>query len=404
MTPDHSLTLLWKMETAFDQYDSDYLQSLIHLNNELSPLAELMLKMTNDEISDGISFGKELFVSISDPLLRTCIHHWIIAGIDSLYLPTERTQWIRQWRYIDTNHHPWIRYIRKYQLAVGLYFDSMLRDSLALFEQLAEEAKALNYLKGIEKCYFHIGLIYRCINQTEKARFYFDETLRVAKDRNSLRQINKANEAKKSLELSHWHINPLLRDIEQFLKQGQFRKARKLLLHSLRIRRAEGLSRAAQSETMYMALVSLAFGNEERFSSIYKACILDNVIKEKTISFAIEIGLNLPPTYIEELSFLRQILGITATTTLASAHFFGLNLNKVKDSDAVKVIQKLTQNMMGLTKEELCTDLWNYNYDPIIHDPKIYNLIYRVKKVFQCKDLIVATNGYYRINPKYLST
>lgn len=397
------IDLFWKMEDAFDQYDADYLQSLVDLNDEFSPLAAIVLKTTNNEIQSGIVFGKELFASIPDPLIRTCIHHWVIGSIDSLYLPAERAQWLNQWRYIDTNFHPWIRYIRKYQLAVGLYFDSLLRDSLALFEQLLDEAKALNYLKGIEKCYFHIGLIYRCINQTEKAHFYFDETLRVAKDRNSLRQITKVNEIKKSLNLSLWHLNPTLRDIECFLKQGHFRKARKLLLHSLKIRRAEGLSREAQSETMYLALVSLAFGHEERFSSIYRACISDNVIKEKTISLALDLGLSLPSSYLEELSFLRQILGITTTISLSSSHFLGVNLNKIKDAEAVKVIQKLTQTMTGLTKEELCTDLWNYNYDPVIHDPKIYNLIYRIKKVFQCKDLIVATSGYYRINPKYLN-
>jgi len=400
---NNPLHLFWTMEDAFDQYEVNYLQNLVDLKDEFSPLAALVLKTTNNQIQSGIVFGKELFESNSDPIIRTCIHHWVIGSIDSLYLPSERVNWLNQWRFINVNYHPWIRYIKKYQLAVGLYFDSLLRDSLALFEQLLDEAKVLNYQRGIEKCYFHIGLIYRCINQIEKAHFNFDETLRVANNRNSLRQINKVNDLKKSIDMSFWHLNPTLRDIEHYLKQGHFRKARKQLLHSLRIRRIEGLSREAQSETMYLALVSLAFNQQKRFSNIYDFCITDNVIKEKTISLALDLKLNLPSYYLEELTFLRQILGITRTITLSSSHFLGVNLNRIKDTEAVQVIQKLTQTIKGLTKKEMCNELWNYNYDPVIHDPKIYNLIYRIKKVFQCKDLIVANSGIYRINPKYLN-
>ncbi len=118
---------------------------------------------------------------------------------------------------------------------------------------------------------------------------------------------------------------------------------------------------------------------------------------------ALELGFEIPKCLDGELNFLRQILGITINSNAIHSEFLGVNLNKIKDTEAVTVIKKLNQNITGISKEDLCSSLWNYNYDPVIHDPKIYNLIYRIKKVFKCRDLIIAASGVYRINPKYLN-
>lgn len=400
----HIKEMLWKVEDAFDQNNESFFSNLLNENNEIQYISEFIIKIKNGFYNDAIVFGKELFLSVNEPIIRGFVHQWVLSCMDALYLPNERAQWIFRWSFIDSRQIPWLQFIKKYQIAVGLYFDGNLRDSLALFEQLINDGQQIGYLRGVEKSYFHIGLIYKCINQMEKSKINFNQALKIAQQRSSSRSLSKIEAQLRSLINSNWHVSPYLQEVENLLMQKKLRKARKLLLFALRIRRIEGVSRESRSETMYMALVSLAFGNVNRFSQIFNLKIRDNVIKEKTLSLALELGLTLDDNFIEELQFLRQILGITVSTSIVSSHFLGTNLNKIKDNEAVQVIQNLTKKAEGMSKEELCTNLWNYNYDPVIHDPKIYNLIYRIKKIFQCKDLIVAASGSYRINPKYMSS
>jgi len=395
------------VEDAFDQRHTEKLA--LYTNDpefRAHSFAALVQLIHQGQFNKAILFGKELFFKSTNSMEKAVIHHWVTGCLEVQGFVVEREQWLKQWHFMDSSSHPWLRFIKKYQWAVGLYFDSHLRESIALFEQLVEEARQCGYHRGLEKCYFHIALIYKCLNQFEKSQNYLKLSASIANQRQSFRQLEKISEVEKSLSRSVWHLDSLLAETERLLLKREYRRARKLILYALRVRRVEQRDYSASSESMYLALVSLAFNRLSRFLNIYHNHISDKLIKEKTLSLAIDLQLPLPEDLTHELKLLRQTLGINSMfvdSDRSSSEFLGVKLNKVTDPEAIKVVQYLIKKEMGLTKEELCTTLWNYSYDPVVHDPRIYNLIYRVKSVFQCKDMIIAKGGFYRINPKYLN-
>ena len=149
-----------------------------------------------------------------------------------------------------------------------------------------------------------------------------------------------------------------------------------------------------------MALVSLAFKHQNRFLFLYHS-LIDPIIKERTLSLSIELELELPTELTGELSYLRQTLGIQGFTQGKSSEVFGQRLTKINDPVVIKFLKLITENEIGCDKENLCKQLWNYDYDPVIHDPKIYKLIFKTKKILGTKDAILAAGGFYRMNQKY---
>jgi hypothetical protein len=400
----NQLRELWLLEQAFDQLDSVVLQQIIANQNSLSSLAKLVYLAGNDDLQAAIDYGRGEFESCKDPVEKGFIHHWVIGCMESLYQEDSRQLWLEKWSDIESwTEHPWLRFTKKYQMAIGLYFDSHFREALSLFEQLTEEARTMGYPRGQEKCLYHKALIYKCINHNERALGLIKRAKEIAQSRGSERGLLRIERVQQTLSDLSWHASLDLNTIEILLKENKNLAARKLLLHSLRQRRIEKREWGAYSEHMYMALVALSFGRLSRFEKIYRNHLKDNLIKEKTIGLAKQIGNQLPRYFTEELSYLRQIQGISSTLGGKTSEFLGVNLQKIKDHEVVAVIRSLSSSIEGMSKEQLCVKLWNYNYDPFLHDRRIYKLIHRIKNIFNCRDAIIAKGGLYRINPKYLN-
>jgi hypothetical protein len=397
------LQLFWQFELAFDQRDTKALQEQVQADSDFDKLAKLVQMVAEDNLHLAIDFGKDIFENTRDPLAKGFIHHWVIGCMESLYLQGPREIWFENWIQIENwSTYPWLRYLRKYQMAIGLYFESYFREALSLFEQLAEEARVMDYQRGQEKCLYHIGLIYKCLNYQEKALIFFGAARDLAISRDSFRMLVRIEEVLRTIRESFWSASRDLNAIETLLREKKNRAARKMLLHALRIRRVEKREWGAYSEHMYIALVSLSFGRFSRFDKIYQTYLKDNLVKEKLLSLAGQLGQKLSAHYITELAYLRQLQGVSATLAGVTSEFLGVNLLKVKDPEAVAVIRNLSSNVEGLTKEQLCFRLWNYNYDPLLHDRRIYKLVHRIKEIFNCRDAIIAKGGLYRINPKYI--
>jgi hypothetical protein len=395
---------LWCLEEYFDQRKTDDLIIDLKAQGHNQSLAYLVYLVGINDLSQAISYGKELFKITQDTLEKVFIHHWVIGCLETLYKEDERRLWFDHWNQIENwTHFSWAKYIKKYQMAVGLYFESHFREALSLFEQLVEEAKSMEYQRGVEKCLFHIALIHKCLNHYEACSHFLNDTKAIAQTRNSSRMLERIGQIQKTLNDLSWQASPDLHSVELLLCNKKNRAARRQLLHALKVRRIEKRSWGAYSELMYIAIVSLSFGNLKRFERIYKLHIKDNLIKERTLSLTKQISLDLPDYLNDELLYLRQVLGICSTRSEKSSEFLGINFNKIKDPEAINVIRNLSSKIEGMSKEELCVKLWNYDYDPTLHDRRIYKLIYRIKEIFRCSDAIIAKGGLYRINPKYLN-
>lgn len=69
------------------------------------------------------------------------------------------------------------------------------------------------------------------------------------------------------------------------------------------------------------------------------------------------------------------------------------------DSETESLISLLKSNKNGISKEQICSHLWNYNYDPSIHHSRVYVAISKVRKFYGSKKSVINSyGGLYKIN------
>lgn len=400
-----NLSLFLKIEDAYDQRNLSLLNDLCK-KTEIGPQLFSFFQLLYDSNPlDARIIGEQIFLHLKsqnyERELQGFMLQWIIVCTEMNFDETLRTKWLTEWSSITGwAQSKWCLLIRKYQFALNMYFQSSYRESLTLFEQFKDESISLQYDRGIERAHFHIALIYRNLGLPLKA----EESLILASDfaqkRSSMRMIERIGNLDLAIKDSSWSLNQNIKSIENLIKKKKYHAARKLVLYACRVRRIEKRSWGAESEALYLSLVSLAFQNKKRFLIIYKL-IKDPIIKERALSLSLAFELKLPKELDGELSFLRQMLGIQGYFQGKSSELFGQRISKINDLNVVNFLKLISENEMGCDKELICQKLWNYNYDPVIHDPKIYKLIFKTKKILGLKDAILSAGGSYKMNQKY---
>jgi len=398
------LQRLIKIEDAYDQRNMDEVDGLCELDyREINSFFKLMY---DDKFHEAADFGKQLFYKIKDNKssveLKTFILYWTTAAIEMNFNETIRNEWLLEWNQLEAwTYSPWCALIHKYQIALSKYFQNSYRESLAIFEQMFCESERIKYKRGMERSLFHQALIYRNIGLWQKAEIFLKEASALANKRNSIKMIERINLLQSSLCEQTWSLNGNIRIIEDLMRLKQYRAARKQLLFVCKLRRIEKRSWGAESEVLYLALLALAFQKTNRFIRLYKH-IQDPQVREKVVSFALKYELTLPPNIESELTYLRQTLGINGVSLGRASELFGKKISKIKNKDIVSFLKLISESENGCDKENLCKKIWNYDYDPTIHDPKIYKLVYKTKNELGLKDIIVVSDGSYRINEKYI--
>lgn len=400
-----SLQLFLDIENAFDQRDIKLLKSLCGKFENLPDLFRFFQMIYDQQFLEARLIGENLFFEIYEKTksreLQGFILQWIVACIEVNFDEILRNEWLMKWALVTGwSQSKWCLLLRKYQSALSMFFNSSYRESLVLFQQMEAESQHLQYERGEERALFHIALIYRNMGLPLKAEEYLKKTKMISQKRNSIRMLERIQSLDQSIKEKTWSLNQNTQNIEVLIGKKKFRAARKLVLHACRIRRYEKRSWGAESEALYLALVALAFQNEKRFLKIYNF-IQDPIVKERILSLSLDLNLNLPEEIKTELSFLRQSLGIHGYSQGSTAEVFGHQFSKIEDPVIKKFLKLIIENDQGCDKENLCKQLWNYDYDPVIHDSKIYKLIHKTKKTLGKKDAVLAVGGFYRMNQKY---
>lgn len=80
----------------------------------------------------------------------------------------------------------------------------------------------------------------------------------------------------------------------------------------------------------------------------------------------------------------------------------GTIIDKEKFGEIYLLISLLKNSTEGIEKQTICESLWNYSYNPTIHDSRIYKLINKARNLIGISDIIENLRGKYRLNIKYL--
>jgi hypothetical protein len=77
----------------------------------------------------------------------------------------------------------------------------------------------------------------------------------------------------------------------------------------------------------------------------------------------------------------------------------GVPLGSIESIEIRRLLEELVKREAGLSKEELYVFTWGGSYDPVIHDPKIYKFIMRLRRTFSRQDIVINRYGRYVLNP-----
>lgn len=390
-----------RLEDAFDRGEID-----IHSWPEMNDLMAANVANENQKV---FSISREILRTSPDPTTQAFVLQWAIATAEVDYDMKIRSEFMRKWNQVPLwSTNSYCKYLRSFHESLSVFFDGSLREAEARFKRTYELAYSMNYARGLQRCLYHLGLVYRDRGDYEKALSHFEQALAIAQARiarNAVTritsQIIRLNDPNKKVEVA---TNLKASQIEALLRESKFREAASSFLSSERSRRKKGANRQFESHYMYLPLIARGLGKNET-SLILAQHILDPILKIRFYKLKSELfGLSTPEKM--ELESHLDLHGVSKFLTSSidkdDIEFFGIPLSSIRDSDIRSLLTLMLNSKEPMTKEQIFTHIWQFGFDPFIHDRKIYKLIHKTKGLFKKSDLFLNVYGAYRINPKYL--
>lgn len=346
------------------------------------------------------------------PETKTCedkafLLQWAVAASEIKYDLPRRAKWIAKWEDIPGRHSvPYCKYLRLFHEGLTLFFSAYLNEAELRFMTALDLAEKLGYERGKMRCLFHLGLIFRDREVPELAKEFFLRSLMLAQARDAKSysariqvQLGTVSQAEPKAPTAL--IEEMKREIESHLLRKEFHEARAIWLRAERMRRAFGLGRRRESLHLYAPLFAIARGRNP--APAFRR-VNDPILKIKLLQLKERI-FGLDRSESEEISALREAHGITRTVRKYAENaveICGIKLERIKSSDLKSLVTLLLEHSGPVPKTEICRKIWGFEYDPVLHDGRIYKLIHQARTVFRTKELILNTYGGYVLNPKFL--
>lgn len=362
---------------------------------------EILKKAENQEHQQVLAELEKLYESETETSVQLFCIQWGVAASEVIFDQGHRQRWFGRWN--NLNHcfnDPWAQYLHRFQRAVKAYFDESLTEAERLFKQNIELAKSMNYPRGIVRSQFHLGLIYRSWGQLDGARVAWEQALTAAQEHSLFRSEQNLRQYLRSLQdVVQSDVMPI-REVELLLQAQKYKAARKYILWACRVRRYEHRTWGAESENAAMALFAYAKRNERRFKFL-QATIRDQLIEEQVLRAADALrplGLEAKHRleYLQELSGYRKILQAPDRSSVTIGN---RTVTLAEDREVTRLLHALFENPNGVDKENLCAAVWDHSYDPLYHDPKLYRVIHRARKLMGDPGVILNKYGIYVLAP-----
>lgn len=341
--------------------------------------------------------AEKLFKITHEPILKAFIIQAAVAACEILYDLPLRNKWLRLWLLVDDlTSSSYAQYLYYYHKGNSCYFDANKMDSIKLWNLSLEICQEIGYKRGIYRLQFFIGRAYEDLGFQGQARFYYEVALQLSAKTNSIRFSERIKVHLNKNEKSNFLFNGMQIEVFNILKMGKVKKAKKLSLYYCRCRRIEGRKWGADSELILLAMCTALEMKFDRFFRLLS--FMDREFTKWITLKAIEI---LMPKIREFDPRFGNNLDLLNTTQFCKSNkSFELKSNISVDNESERLIQLLKNNINGVSKNAICIHLWNYEYDPVIHDSRIYVSIAKVRKYFGSKSSVINSyGGLYKLNP-----
>ncbi len=390
------------LETLIGNGDLQALTTLARNKDcDIGRCAAVALSFLKDQRDEGFTQSRALFETGSFYAKVFALHQSICTA-EIIYDETLRAQWLAKWHLMSGwAQDNWCRYLKHYQEATGFFFNGQLREAEARFFVAYREIEKMDYPIGRLRVEFHLGLIHDELGRKDHAHNWLNRSLASAREAGA--QVHEA----RILEHLATRKGQLQSDFEkvvELLKAGRLPEAKSLVLTSCRQRRTKRLTRKSGDEYLGLGLVLQYQKKQHAFAKLYQYTT-DPISKEKLLRHLDQLGL-LSEDLKVEWQFIKNAHGLNSIQNWdrgQNAEVFGTSIRSGAKGEVAQFIQLIANHSNGLSKAQICKLLWNYEYDPVIHDPRVYKLIVKVRKVVGRKDWLLVDAGTYRINPEFLT-
>jgi tetratricopeptide (TPR) repeat protein len=302
--------------------------------------------------------------------------------------------------------HPYCLYLHAFQDGLSAFYNGALREADARFKSALEFAIDADYPRGQIQAHFHLGLVaFDRIDYT-MASECFAAAQKIAVARSATRFLERIAVQKARIESCSQSLPPLetlKRKIEFLIINGHFTEAQQTLAEADIIRRQERLHPQRESLYFYQPLILWGLGKpkqaERAFRKITDPILRAHVLvlKERTL------GLSLVET--AELFSLKRTHGLRediyrSPLSVDHSEVCGVTVGEIQNANIRSLIQLFLTETGPLTKERIAEAIWTREYNPLIDDKKVYQLIYNARSFFRKPDLFKNRYGFYELNLK----
>lgn len=382
------------IEYHFDHFNSEIIKSSALSEDYKSLPYKIYFYAEHNDWNKAITACESLWKESKNRYSQVFALQMAVAIAEEQHNMELRESWLQRWSdIIEWESIPWCRFIFLYQKGISFFYLGENLTAKKYFNFALIEAKNSNYSRGVYRCEFHLSLIAGESEGQFKRNFLLNELSRKLENEPNPRLEKKIN---RILEK-----HDAFTQIENLILNLRLNEARKQLLEHEKRRRYANKTRLVESFEYLWALYGLFSKKNFVYMTALKS-LKDPIMLERLLHFKKKY-FTLTELENNQLGFLvlkNDILDIEKNETFNKLESLA---NQSLNSDVSKLIKLFLLSATPISKQFITEKIWNYSYDPVIHDNKIYKLINKTRNFIGIKDIFLNTYGEYRINPKFIS-
>lgn len=374
-----------------------------NIPESLSPrLSEMFHIYQGGDYERCLELAQKLYHEEEQLPVKAFMLHFICVLTEVKYDLPLRARWMNRWPQIILMHKDAFTVMaHKYHMANTCYFESHFLEAHQRYKELSIDPNCPLRFKAL--AHFHLGLIYQHRQLARAAMNEMKAAFDLAYEIQHQRLLARIREQITVLD-DQIQFSFLDSDLCALLRQKKYVESRQMYLQKRREERHSGIRRGQSSlHALLPALVSLKESPRKSMRILAALDLIsDAALKVQSMGFVRSLGHELPELRALE-DHLATDLGITPLEFDAAEHearFLGHSLRNMGSEDLARFTSYILSEK-SVTKEGICRHVWSLDYDPVIHDGKIYKLIHRFRDYFGKKDLIINRYGSYEVNQRY---
>lgn len=396
---DKVLEKIIEIESSYDEFDRASFEAKklksYGIDAELWNLYELLWDKNFKELFYKCEI---LFTKFTDANAKAFIIQVAIAASELLFDLNLRKKWLRLWNHLnDYENSAYAQHLYLYHRGNSFYFEGNRVESIKQWSKALEICHSINYKRGIFRLQYFIGKAYSDLGFLGQSYIFYNNALTCAQSVNAIRFIERIQvQLNKGVGSKNYLFTKNQIEIFDLIKKNKIKNAKKLTLFYCRCRRDENRQWGSESEWILLAWHAFIENKLNRFFFILDFIDSDNA-KWITLKTSEELNpaiISLDYRFKHNLNLLSSI-----NSALTNKESPNQIIIAKPDQEVDQLIQLLKNQPNGVLKEDICYKLWNYEYDPILHDQRIYLLISKIRKFFGSKNSIINSyGGRYRLN------